>query len=1454
MDRPISFSDKRLVDGVTTELKKMTDELTAYLFVVGSVNLLESDSNRLQFILWNSENYNMSRTNWIQQQVPSVAAVKSRGFTALLNRSATGLRSSWTGVKKRMPRDIINPFTITYIPQQWNNSYSSFVNQINTKTWKVQGEAIAIRNLSIVQVPALIIEWVKLDVKGQVREGYPFTVACNANGSGRKDLTMGWFKDGHRVDDSFALARNVSIFIHEKQDLRGFFTFYLEVKQASLADRGEFECRATDWGQTVRKSVFLDVITPPILDLMPINPVVLPGTAVNLTCRDENHLARRTTTKYVWLKNGRPIESSCDEIIEDLTPVGSLLKITAIQHSTNYSCRGENGTKLANKTTHIFVVRPDRACPQEKNRGVEWLMTALDVTNYQFCPAGYVGVTRRRCLSVKQPIDNSEIAATAVREFWKWGEPDFSDCSDREVTELYRQLKLITLGYAVTDIASIINKFADFIQRKLKDFADHESLKSAGSEQTTRFLYLPGEGNALLEIAMNLEAFLWRRTEVLPQSFWDSTAIQYLYALDALLSMPKDFFRLDGGIPILRFIQNHLTLLGISPKGGYPLGAIESHLLKNSDIDTDFNKKELKYKERLKFLPSQTGFKNLTQLAPAQFFLNKPNGSNVTMDFFSTVEQLQIRGGEFICALLLLQPTNHSRGWDYWDMNSCSIERLSDPSAFRCLCSHQGTVVLLYAERDSMQTHATFDLWKIIVFMASTSSLIVVIGVIVLSIKWCRHRCVWAWFQIQLGVALVPPSSAYFLPTESIISDPFWTIVLTVATYQFVTTVWAMIMYLKMNAIHRPDEEEVSDKLNQNNVRLVGLSIGIPLSLSGVQSLIEEFSTGSPFVSWFSQLSSISGIFFCLIYSTLLIAILSLYVMSTRVRDVSSEKFNAFTQEVPNVTEISSGYNQRCLLLAILSLLLTGTMLSHLRWMSLSAHCIAAFLHLLEVLLVFALMMTFSGTNYTCSLLCFWRRNKLPEGETVNELLNATAMVESPQRRNLLSQEQLPVDEDETLKTINKTKRTSQPSVDDTVFPAPKRSKRCNRAGPASSPLLQRAGLGPEVLRAFGVEPQSSHQLVGKTTGCLQAENTSVNGPGDAMGSGRDRVNSIATCDGMQRDDMDSGFGPSGGGGSQKLNGLDRFSDAWKFLSRIRWKLPLRGFPSNGSTSGGGSFRSRQSTMSSATTAEFGGEQSSSVTTEETEVQIRESEDAESLMAPYRLRRSRTRWTDDYGRENELDSREVSNLTIKCKPYRGRCFIRCSPEKIGSNALWNHQCQDVISDRQASWFPTQNDSCERCWHNPETPFCDICLTDNSHPVQNRPGTMFVRAVIENPPQLSNKDDCEYLKMDAAGSLAVDQQRVKRVQVYYNTTVKPATQTTNDGDFNRINKEKLMSCASFTKSSCISPSLLRQKKILSGRIFKKYRISLRNVVHSTQQHRPNEINYPAEFISLRDQTL
>lgn len=116
-------------------------------------------------------------------------------------------------------------------------------------------------------------------------------------------------------------------------------------------------------------------------------------------------------------------------------------------------------------------------------------------------------------------------------------------------------------------------------------------------------------------------------------------------------------------------------------------------------------------------------------------------------------------------------------------------------------------------------------------------------------------------------------------------------------------------------------------------------------------------------------------------------------------------------------------------------------------------------------------------------------------------------------------------------------------------------------------------------------------------------------------------------------------------------------------------------------------------------------------------------------------------------------------------------------------------------------------------------------------------------------------------MDPAGSLAIDQQRAKRIQVYYNTTIKPAPRTKNIEESNRANKDKMIGSTSFIKSSCASPCLSRQKKIIRWRIMKKYRLSLRNVVHSTQQqlqqrklNETGSTDFPAERLTLRDQIV
>lgn len=155
--------------------------------------------------------------------------------------------------------------------------------------------------------------------------------------------------------------------------------------------------------------------------------------------------------------------------------------------------------------------------------------------------------------------------------------------------------------------------------------------------------------------------------------------------------------------------------------------------------------------------------------------------------------------------------------------------------------------------------------------------------------------------------------------------------------------------------------------------------------------------------------------------------------------------------------------------------------------------------------------------------------------------------------------------------------------------------------------------------------------------------------------------------------------------------------------------------------------------MSSATTTEFAGEQSESMTTNRTEVGL-----SSPVMTdvPYRLRRSRTRWLDDYGQENELDSSgsndAVDTSTVTCKLKRGRCLIRCSPEK------WGLRCSQVDlpigRSKLIRGSPVKN-PCERCWHNPETPYCDLCIS-NGIKGQQQSGTIFTCAVIEKPPKES----------------------------------------------------------------------------------------------------------------------
>ena len=186
---------------------------------------------------------------------------------------------------------------------------------------------------------------------------------------------------------------------------------------------------------------------------------------------------------------------------------------------------------------------------------------------------------------------------------------------------------------------------------------------------------------------------------------------------------------------------------------------------------------------------SEGGFKSIRQLAPPLSVVAF-NDTNVTINF-------NVATGGFVsgtdeephCALLQLKPTDHSHNWEF---NLCAVTRLSiNASSFRCQCPHRGTVILLFTSHhikvllyifihllDLFLIHCFFPkskqevadplfvVWLVVRMATSSSLLIVMITMIILSVRWFRRRTAWAWFQIQLGFALLPLSSAYLLPPE----------------------------------------------------------------------------------------------------------------------------------------------------------------------------------------------------------------------------------------------------------------------------------------------------------------------------------------------------------------------------------------------------------------------------------------------------------------------------------------------------------------------------------------------------------------------------------------------------------------------------------------------------------------------------------------------------------------
>ena len=430
----------------------------------------------------------------------------------------------------------------------------------------------------------------------------------------------------------------------------------------------------------------------------------------------------------------------------------------------------------------------------------------------------------------------------------------------------------------------------------------------------------------------------------------------------------------------------------------------------------------------------EESFQNVELLAPAQFVLPVKNDNtsdsvnivfNVTQNASGSSSHDQTSdSGMFLCALLPLQPMNHSIDWD---VRSCQVHRINS-SLFHCLCSLRGTTLLIYATPNEdpvgMAHQPRWDFRILLVWLAAAGSfLVLIIALMILMARWYRRRTLLAYLRIQLGLCLVPLTSAYLMPSD-VIKETLWTILLTAATYQYLSTLLVMSVYLKSCAKKSSDPPSGSLK---RIARFVGFSFGVSFLLSGLHSLLEALSHDAHYVSWLAEFRSVSGILFFLAYSGLMLVLIALYASGrSHALPAGRSKFEKLRRSsstdgrekiVDASRPSSTDKEQCCLLLGLLSLPVTGSMLvdqhfAHgkwddndnlLDWPSLGVHSAAYLVHFSSVIAWAVVVLGYSGDGFVCCL-CFWRwKGKPPaNSETVTEMLNATALAESPQHQSPL--------------------------------------------------------------------------------------------------------------------------------------------------------------------------------------------------------------------------------------------------------------------------------------------------------------------------------------------------------------------------------------------------------------------------------------------------------------------
>ncbi|XP_050403368.1 uncharacterized protein LOC126819404 isoform X2 [Patella vulgata] len=314
--------------------------------------------------------------------------------------------------------------------------------------------SVDVANIKYIIDPEMKLLFVENYDQRPAIEDQLLTIACTARGS--SDMTFHWYKDGYLVDVNLS-DRNAWV-VRIPRTMKDKQMSVLNIDGVTVYDKGVFTCRIEDFGHSQNKSVIVDVITYPHIEVTPLAMSLEAGQQVGFRCVTPDDT--RQTFQYTWFKNGVEIEAgNGEEIIEDLLPAGSRLLVRRVTSDANYTCYITNSAGTSNLTAYVFVLpgnQTNQVCPSEKFGGVKWKSMGAGDFDIERCPTDTGGYARRRC------------------DCWagtcKWAEPNFAKCQSGHLVVIYDRLEKLRLGYQhdnTSDIFDTLYKFINIASKKM---------------------------------------------------------------------------------------------------------------------------------------------------------------------------------------------------------------------------------------------------------------------------------------------------------------------------------------------------------------------------------------------------------------------------------------------------------------------------------------------------------------------------------------------------------------------------------------------------------------------------------------------------------------------------------------------------------------------------------------------------------------------------------------------------------------------------------------------------------------------------------------------------------------------------------------------------------------------------------------------------------------------------